>query len=66
MDAKIKYKCPKCGWVGTEYQMKANARWDPEHPEMGEEWSTWICPQCKTWWQLEDYERDEAEPVGEE
>jgi len=45
------YKCPECGWVGTESEMEADCMGIED-----EAWSNWICPQCKTWWRLDDYE----------
>ncbi len=48
-----KYKCPECGWVGTEREMEADCSGEPVADET---WSSWICPTCKRWWQLEDYE----------
>lgn len=46
------YRCPKCGWVGTEDEMDA----DFIPTDEDEIWSNWICPECRTWWELEDYE----------
>ena len=48
----IKYQCKECMWVGVEADMEADYIGGDE----GESWSNWICPQCGTWWQLEDYE----------
>jgi rubredoxin len=47
-----RYKCPDCGWIGTENEMEADYIGGYE----GESWSNWICPQCQTWWRLDDYE----------
>ena len=52
-----RFQCPDCGWVGTEDQMLADAT--GSGPD--EAWSNWICPQCSTWWRLEDYV-----PVGKD
>lgn len=45
-----KYRCPdpRCGWVGTEDDMDAE--------DIDDAWSNWICPRCRGWHQLEDYE----------
>ena len=50
-----KYQCPKCAWIGTEYEMDADwFNWGDED-DWDEVWSNWICPSCGTWHQLEDY-----------
>ena len=51
-----KYKCPSCGWVGAEDEMGA----DFVETEEDEIWSNWICPKCKEWHELEDYEKIDA------
>ncbi len=49
------YKCPTCGWTGTESDMESDESWDADTEE--EHWSFYICPGCKTWCDgLEDYE----------
>ena len=53
-----KYKCPNCGWIGTENEMEADFfNFTDEEGDYDEVWSNWICPSCDTWHQLEDYER---------
>jgi predicted RNA-binding Zn-ribbon protein involved in translation (DUF1610 family) len=47
------YKCPTCGWIGTEFDMEAD--WESVNDCGDETWSNWICPQCGAWWELEDY-----------
>jgi hypothetical protein len=49
------YRCPECGWVGTEDDMLADAMVISDDGD--EAWSNWICPQCKEWWRLEDYQK---------
>jgi len=49
-----KYKCPECGWIGTEDEMMADFFGEPAD----ETWSNWICPECKTWNQLDDYVKE--------
>src|SRR6188474_3310520 len=44
------YKCPECGWVGTEDEMQADATGGED-----EAWSNWICGHCHAWLRLEDY-----------
>ena len=52
----MKYKCPECGWIGTEDEMECDYIPGPPGEEYSEEvWSNWICPKCHMWWQLEDY-----------
>lgn len=56
-----KYKCPDCGWVGTEDEMRTSYELiydDDEDDEIvvEEEWSNWICPHCGMWYTLKDYE----------
>jgi len=41
------YKCD-CGWIGPEDKMMADCS--------GEMWSNWICPECRSWYRLDDYE----------
>lgn len=53
MNEKL-YKCPECGWVGTEEAMEADSVVINEDGD--EAWSNWICPSCMTWFNLEDYE----------
>jgi predicted RNA-binding Zn-ribbon protein involved in translation (DUF1610 family) len=48
-----KYKC-ECGWIGTEKDMDADAGGGGISDEA---WSNWICPSCREWWWLEDYEK---------
>jgi rubredoxin len=48
-----RYRCPSCGWVGTEQDMQADFVPASDGDEM---WSNWICPKCETWWSLENYE----------
>lgn len=50
-----RYKCPKCEWIGTEDEMEAD--YTDYLPPSEECWSNWICPSCKTWHQLDDYEK---------
>ena len=40
-----KYKCQECGWIGTEDEMESDDLWD-----------NWVCPKCKWWNVLNDYE----------
>ena len=50
------YRCPKCGCVCDESSMLS----DEEIDKDGEAWwSTHICPNCKTWYDLSDYEKVE-------
>ena len=49
-----RYKCPECGWHGTEREMEADYAIIDEDGE--EVWSNWICPECKMWHNgTEDY-----------
>jgi len=48
---EIKYKC-NCGWIGAESEMGA----DYYFTEYDEIWSNWICPSCKEWHSLDDYD----------
>jgi len=50
----VKYKCPKCNWIGTENEMEGDSISGCDGGD--ETWSNWICPECKTWHELEDYE----------
>jgi hypothetical protein len=52
-----KYKCPECGWIGTEKEMEADYAYD----EGDAFWSNTICPMCHAWHSLDDYEKDELE-----
>jgi hypothetical protein len=45
----MKYRCPECGWVGTEDEMWGDYISD-------DFWSKTICPGCEIWWCLDDYE----------
>jgi hypothetical protein len=48
-----RYKCPKCGCIGTEEDME----FDCIIGEDGEECCCdWICPECGMWQFLDDYE----------
>ena len=47
----MKYKCPECGWIGTEDEMEADTMCAADD----ETWSNWICPKCKMWQDLNDY-----------
>ena len=49
-----KYKCPECGWIGTEDEMQSDFLGGDD--EMEEIWSDWICPNCGMWNMLESYE----------
>lgn len=51
-DSELTYRCPRCGWVGTEDEMEADYFGEPSE----ECWSNWICPECSHWHRLEDYE----------
>lgn len=63
------YRCPGCGWTGTEDQMEADA----SGGSADETWSNWICPQCQTWWRLVNHEvvdaptppRPPRDPIGD-
>jgi rubredoxin len=50
----MKYKCPNCDWAGDEKEMLLACRQDEGDDE--EICSLWICPACKTWHQLKDYQ----------
>lgn len=50
MAEERRYRCPECGWIGTEGEMEADALTN------GDGWSNWICPACQEWLQLGDYE----------
>jgi len=47
-----KYKCPDCGWTGTEDEMKGDylTMWPDD-----EVWTNCICPECEAWHDLDDY-----------
>lgn len=47
----ITYECPKCGRRGQEMEMEIR-RSEIAGDEL---WSNWACPQCGTWWNLDDY-----------
>jgi hypothetical protein len=40
----------ECGWIGTEKEM------DCDFSIGGETWSNWICPKCRAWERLSNYE----------
>ncbi len=51
-----KYQCPNCDWVGTKIEMEADYLIVEDEDGLEQEmWSNWICPECGTWHQLEDY-----------
>jgi len=54
-----KYQCPECNWTGTETEMDADSfMYTDEQGNFEDEvWSNWICPQCATWHDLEDYKK---------
>ena len=53
-----KYQCPECNWTGTENEMDADHfTYADEDGSWDEVWSNWICPQCATWHDLEDYKK---------
>jgi len=56
---EIIYKCPDCAWEGMEDEMKADYSFNEEGGD--EAWSSWICPKCGTWYQLEDYQKIKKE-----
>jgi predicted RNA-binding Zn-ribbon protein involved in translation (DUF1610 family) len=45
-----KYKCPECGWIGQTCEMDADALCNTDI------WSNHICPSCRMWWSLDDYD----------
>ena len=55
------YKCPECGWIGTERQMGSD--YIAGEDGYDETWSHWICPSCDRWLELDDYEVVMSEPV---
>lgn len=57
----IKYKCPACGWVGTENDMEGDyLTWTDEEGFFDEVWSNWVCPGCEKWHtSLDEYEKVE-------
>jgi predicted RNA-binding Zn-ribbon protein involved in translation (DUF1610 family) len=46
---QIIYKCPECGWQGTEDEMPGDFL-DSDF------YATHVCPSCGRWWVLDDYE----------
>lgn len=50
----VKYRCPECGWVGTENDMSADYL---TFDDGGEIWSNNICPNCEAWHDIDDYEQ---------
>lgn len=40
----------ECGWIGPAEEMDADCAMG------GEAWSNWICPGCRQWLRLEDYD----------
>jgi rubredoxin len=52
----MKYKCPNCGWTGDEQEMLLACRQNGVENDGDEICSLWICPSCKTWHQLKDYQ----------
>jgi rubredoxin len=55
----MKYKCRQCGWIGEAKDMELQCR-QLENDDADEVCSMWICPACKAWHQLKDYEVVEA------
>ena len=54
MPEEVKYKCPECGWIGTEDEMGADH--ESNGLDFDESWSNHICPKCDTWHEdLEEY-----------
>ena len=45
------YRCD-CGWIGAKSEMDSDFAPGPD-----EMWSNHICPSCKEWQRLDDYER---------
>jgi hypothetical protein len=53
MEKPKRYKCEKCGWIGTKVQMMEGTKMT----EGGKVWSDMVCPRCRTfYWQLDEYE----------
>ena len=47
-DERRVYRCPNCAWQGTRYEM--------ESEDYDDFYCTTICPKCKRWYELEEYE----------
>ena len=56
------YRCRECGWTGREDQMQSNSALS--NPDGDEMFCGTICPQCRTWQELDEYDRLEIAPRG--
>lgn len=52
------YRCPRCLYICTEGDMEADAARAGDGDEV---WSNSICPACKAWHRLEDWETGEPQ-----
>lgn len=57
---EIKYKCPDCGWTGFAHEMLADCLFSDDE----EYWSSWICPGCRYWFELDEYIIINYQPFG--